>query len=154
MLFRFVSFALVIFVCAVAAFAAPAGQVIDPLKLNANTLRRLEQKKRLQAQAIAKSAALHQFRFQDDYEASGIRFRHRAVDDAAKNWKPAHYDHGSGMAVADVDGDGRHDIYFANQLGSNSLYRNFGNGKFEDITARAGLAMDGKISVAAGFGDI
>jgi hypothetical protein len=153
MLFRLLTFALVISFTG-GLCAAPANQIIDPLKLNANTLRRLEQKKKAQAQKIAKSPVVHTFQFQDNYEGSGIRFRHRAVDDAAKNWKPAHYDHGSGMAVADMDGDGRPDIYFVNQLGSGMLCRNLGGGKFGDITARAGVGMDGKISVAAAFGDI
>ncbi len=138
----------------VPAFPAPADQVIDPLKLNANTMRRLEQNKKTQQQKIAKSTAFHGFSFTDQHQNSGITFRHRAVDDAAKNWKPAHYDHGSGIAVADVDGDSRLDIYFVNQLGSNMLFRNIGGGRFEDITSTAGVAMPGKISVAAAFGDI
>ncbi|MGZ8920756.1 MAG: CRTAC1 family protein, partial [Limisphaerales bacterium] len=78
----------------------------------------------------------------------------RAVDDAAKNWKAAHYDHGSGLAVADVDGDGMLDLYFPNQLGRNELWRNVGNGKFENITESAGVGMQDQISVAAAFGDI
>ena len=135
-------------------FAAPAGEVIDPLKLNQNTMRRLEQNKKAQEQKITQSSVFHDFKFADQFESSGIRFRHRAVDDAAKNWKPAHYDHGSGVAVADVDGDDKLDIYFVNQLGSNSLWRNLGGGKFENITEGAGVAMDGRISVAAAFADI
>ena len=34
------------------------------------------------------------------------------------------YDHGSGVAVGDFDGDGLDDIYFCNQLGPSSLYHN------------------------------
>ena len=36
-----------------------------------------------------------------------------------KTYKAAHYDHGNGLAIADVDGDGRTDVYFANQVGGN-----------------------------------
>jgi enediyne biosynthesis protein E4 len=146
--------AIVLIGATVAVFGAPAEQVIDPLKLNANTMRRLEQNKKAQQQKIAKSVTFHDFKFDDKFEASGITFRHRAVDDAAKNWKPAHYDHGSAVAVADIDGDGKLDLYFVNQLGTNMLFRNLGGGKFEDMTARAGVGMPGKISVAAAFGDI
>jgi enediyne biosynthesis protein E4 len=141
-------------IASVCAQAAAGEQIIDPLKLNANTLRRLEENKKTQQQKVAKSTVFHGFKFQDRFEASGITFRHKAVDDAAKNWKPAHYDHGSGMAVADVDGDARLDIYFVNQLGANALFRNLGGGRFADITTQAGVAMEGKISVAAAFGDI
>ena len=77
----------------------------------------------------------------------GITFRHRIVDDAGKTYKAAHYDHGNGLAIADVDGDGLTDVYFVNQVGGNQLWRNAGGGRFEDITASAGVAVPGKVSV-------
>ena len=85
---------------------------------------------------------------------SGITFRHRIVDDAGKTYKAVHYDHGNGLAIADVDGDGLSDIYFVNQVGGNQLWKNVGGGRFQDITAAAGVAVPGKISVAASFADI
>ena len=85
---------------------------------------------------------------------SGITFVHRIVDDAALYHKPVHYDHGTGIAVADVDGDGLEDIYFVNQLGGNELWRNLGGGKFENITAEAGVALADRIGVTASFADI
>jgi hypothetical protein len=45
------------------------------------------------------------------------------VDDAGKTYKQVHYDHGNGIAVADVDGDGLYDICFANQVGGNELWK-------------------------------
>ena len=60
---------------------------------------------------------------------------------------------GSGVAFLDYDNDGREDIFLVNgsrmggfpkgQEPTNHLYRNAGNGKFEDITAAAGLAHSG-----------
>jgi hypothetical protein len=44
-----------------------------------------------------------------------------------------------GCALADYDGDGSTDI-FITALGENALYRNRGEGTFEDATARAGVA--------------
>src|SRR6185436_6475731 len=42
--------------------------------------------------------------------------------------------------VGDIDNDGLPDLYFSSNLGSNRLYRNLGNYKFEDITDRAGVS--------------
>lgn len=46
---------------------------------------------------------------------------------------------GSGVAAADVDGDGGCDLFFCRLDGPNALYRNLGNCKFQDITESAGL---------------
>ena len=107
-----------------------------------------------QRTAIAATSLAHDFRFTDRRVESGITFRHRIVDDAGKAYKPAHYDHGTGIAIADVDGDGLSDIYFVNQVGGNQLWRNRGDGRFEDITTLAGVAVPQKVSVAASFADI
>ena len=87
-------------------------------------MRLLERNAEAQRTAIQESGVYHDFRFSDHSDASGIQFEHRSVEDAAKNWTPAHYDNGCGVAVADVDGDGLLDLHFANQVGGNALYRN------------------------------
>lgn len=143
---------------ATVALAASAAEseipTIDPLRFNAKTIGYLEQNKTRQLEAIRKAGAFHDFTFKDQREQSGITFKHNAVDDAAKNWKPAHYDHGSALAVADVDGDGKLDIYFVNQLGGNELWRNLGNGRFANITAEACVSLSNKVCVAASFADV
>lgn len=48
---------------------------------------------------------------------------------------------GIGAACADFDGDGWTDLYVLN-LRLNTLYRNRGDGTFEDVTGRAGVAGD------------
>jgi hypothetical protein len=70
-----------------------------------------------------------------------------------ENFKINLYDHGCGVAVADFDGDGHDDIYFCNQLGKNALYRNKGDGTFEDVTDKAGVGLGDRICVAAAWGD-
>ena len=93
------------------------------------------------------------FQFMDRFPESGITFVNRVVDDATKHYKPCHYDHGNGVAVADIDGDGLLDIYFTNQLGANQLLRNLGHGKFKDVTEQAHVAVSDRISVTASFAD-
>src|SRR6478735_7264841 len=54
-----------------------------------------------------------------------------------------------GVAVADFDGDGRPDIFFAGTTGPNALYRNLGGMKFEEITSRS-AGLDGGDRWSAG----
>ncbi len=129
-------------------------QTIDPYKFGADTLRLMGKAKLQQIEEAKTWQAFHDFQFTDRRQESGITFEHHAVDDAAKTWKTAHYDHGSAVAVADVDGDGLLDIYFVNQQGGNELWRNLGHGKFENITASAGVGLADKVCVAASFADI
>jgi hypothetical protein len=114
----------------------------------------LDGRKRAQTERLAASTVFHGFRFEDRLPGSGIGFRHQIVDDAGYDYKPVHYDHGNGIAVADVDGDGRLDLYFTTQLGRNELWRNLGGGRFEDVTGPAGVALEERVSVAASFADI
>jgi hypothetical protein len=129
-------------------------QIINPLGTSQDTLQALEANKQKQIEAAKAWKVFHVFQFSDHFEESGISFEHHPVDDAAKNYKAAHYDHGNGLAVADVDGDGLLDIYFINQLGGNQLWRNLGHGKFENITGVAGVGLEDKICVTASFADI
>jgi FG-GAP-like repeat len=115
------------------------------------TLQLLERRKEQQIAAAKESQVFHDFQFTNRIGSSGIRFEHQIVDDAGKDYKAAHYDHGNGMAVADVDGDGWLDLYFTTQLGSNRLYRNLGRNQFEDLTATAGVGLMDQISVTASF---
>jgi len=139
-------------VCSAGGGAEP--QIINPLGPNQATLEALEAKKRSQFEACKTWKVFHDFQFSDQFAKSGITFEHHPVDDAAKNYKAVHYDHGNGLAVADVDGDGLLDIYFVNQIGGNQLWRNLGGGKFENITQTAGVGLENKICVTASFADI
>ena len=58
-----------------------------------------------------------------------------------------------GVAMIDYDSDGRLDLFFAGASGPSALYRNSGNWKFEDVTAKAGVAGAG-YQMGAAVGDI
>jgi len=95
--------------------------------------------------------------FTDVTSASGIRFRHQASHTSQKYLIETM---GAGVAWLDYDGDGKLDLFFVNgaALGDpmapgkapnksgarfwNRLYRNKGNGTFEDVTERAGVRGD------------
>jgi len=49
--------------------------------------------------------------------------------------------YGMGAACSDFDNDGLIDVHIT-CVGGNKLFRNLGNGKFEDITAKSGVAGD------------
>lgn len=64
----------------------------------------------------------------------GERFQHVA---AAFSEREVGF--GQGVTVGDYDADGFPDIYVANAGSSNRLYRNNGDGTFQDVTVSAGL---------------
>jgi hypothetical protein len=84
------------------------------------------------------------FVLRDETAAAGIHFVHRrpSFDPKIAGIEPHVAALGASVSVADFDGDGRPDLYFTNsRFGEpNALYRNKGDGTFEDVAASAGLA--------------
>ena len=135
--------------CGLLSTALVAQEIPKPVV----TLGILERRKAYQESTSRAFQAFHGFTYTNHIERSGIHFTHQIVDDAARDYKAVQYDHGNGVAVADVDGDGLPDLYFTSQLGSNALLKNTGDGRFTDITAGSNTALTNQISVAAAFGD-
>ena len=90
------------------------------------------------------SAASPGFELRDETAAAGIAFVHRrpTFDPRIANVEPHIAALGASVSVGDFDADGWPDLYFTNsRFGeANALYRNMGDGTFEDVAARAGVA--------------
>jgi len=59
---------------------------------------------------------------------------------------------GMGVLATDLDGDGRLDWLVANDAQSNAVWRNRGDGTFEDVADRLGLAVNGQGLAEANMG--
>jgi len=127
---------------------------VVPFPQNDPGLAALAARKKAQLDSVNQFKVFYQFHFTDKLKESGITFREHATLYSTSDYMAVHYDHGTGIAVADVDGDGLYDIYFVSQLGGNELWRNLGNGKFENITEKAGVGLKDRVSVTASFGDV
>ena len=109
----------------------------------------------------AADAAHPGFVLRDETAAAGIHFVHQrpSFDPKIAGIEPHVAALGASVSVTDFDGDGRPDLYFTNShFGApNALYRNKGDGTFEDVAASAGLADLNKpgegVSMGAVWGD-
>jgi hypothetical protein len=118
------------------------------------TLNNLKPRIQGQFETAKQAKAFYGFQFTNQIGHSRITFNHHIVDDCGRDLKATVYDHGTGLAAADVDGDRRIDIFFVNQTGGCELWRNLGEGVFENITISAGVGLEDKICVAASFADL
>jgi hypothetical protein len=84
------------------------------------------------------------FRLQEASGRAGIDFVHQAptLDPALDHIMPQVASMGAGVSVVDFDRDGWLDLYFTNsgEGSRNRLYRGRGDGTFEDVADRVGLA--------------
>jgi len=88
-------------------------------------------------QVALKPLAPIKVRFVDVTKESGIVSKPKPAVNLAKPF----FEPGTGACFLDYDNDGKIDIFLADNgtQGGMSLYRNLGNGKFEDVTKQTGL---------------
>jgi enediyne biosynthesis protein E4 len=90
-----------------------------------------------------------------DKDSTGIRFENTVADGRLDNsFLFRNFYNGGGVAVGDINNDGLPDIFFTSNMGSNKLYLNKGNFKFEDITDKAGFHQDSMWSTGVTMVDI
>jgi enediyne biosynthesis protein E4 len=105
--------------------------------------------------------ASYGFRLVESAKAAGLDFVHEAptLDAKLAHIMPQVASMGAAVSVADVDGDGHPDLYVTNSKegSKNRLYRNRGDGTFEEVAERFGVAdlnhPDTGVSMGSVFGD-
>src|ERR1051325_860193 len=116
------------------------GNILEPVSKPANTLfpwRGAEppRSRLFRNDLVVAKDGTRTLRFTDVTEASGIMAT----------------GYGMGVAVGDINNDGRADLYLTN-LGHNQMYLNKGDGKFVDVTKQSGTD-DERWSTSASFFD-
>ena len=75
-----------------------------------------------------------------DSSSTGITFVNEVKNGIDMNiFKYRNFYNGGGVSIGDINNDGLADVYFTSNLGTNKLYLNKGNLKFEDISKKAGI---------------
>src|SRR6478672_3300891 len=88
-------------------------------------------------------------------ENTGIDFQNNVEDGRLDNsFLFRNFYNGGGVAIGDINNDGLPDIFLTSNAGTNKLYLNKGNFKFEDISDKAGIIKDDKWNTGVVFVDI
>jgi len=86
---------------------------------------------------------------------TGISFNNKVADTKELNiFNFRNFYNGAGVAIGDVNNDGRADIFFTANQGPSKLYINRGDWKFEDVTEAAGIKNQGKWCTGVSMADV
>jgi enediyne biosynthesis protein E4 len=104
------------------------------------------------------SSTVPRVQFVNVAREAGLTFKH---ENGASKEKLMPETFGAGVAWIDYDNDGYPDLFFSNGADlaqgkpspGNALFRNLGNGKFEDVTAKAGVGGNGMFATGVTVGD-
>ncbi len=111
--------------------------------------------------SVAEAIERYGLAFEEVASRSGIHFTHQApeLDAKLEPIMPAVAAFGASVSIMDFNNDGWQDLYVTNSaVGSrNALYQNHGDGTFEDVASRLGLAdvntRETGVSMGAAWGD-
>src|SRR6476619_3892315 len=86
---------------------------------------------------------------------SGINFVNNVEDGKIENsFLFRNFYNGGGVAIGDINNDGKPDVFLTSNMGDNKLFLNKGNWQFEDITPKAGFRQDSMWSTGVVMADI
>src|SRR5258708_34834391 len=88
-------------------------------------------------------------------EQTGVSFINKVQDNDSINiLNYRNFYNGGGVGIGDIHNDGLPGIFFTANQGSNKLFLNKGNFKFEDISAKAGFGDKQKFSTGVVLADL
>jgi len=88
-------------------------------------------------------------------DKTGIDFNNKVEDGKVENsFLFRNFYNGGGVAIGDINNDGKPDVFFTSNMGDNKLFLNKGNWQFEDITPKAGFRQDSMWSTGVVMADI
>ena len=90
-----------------------------------------------------------------DPQNTHIDFSNKVKDTKEFNvFKYRNFYNGGGVAIGDVNNDGKPDVFFTANQGDNRLYLNQGNWSFKDVTGFAGLKGNPRWHTGVSMADI
>lgn len=101
--------------------------------------------------SVRAAPAAQTWRFSDVTRSAGLEYMHgfTGIPIGEPEVQAA------GVGAGDYDGDGWFDLYVARgNVGANLLFRNRGDGSFEEVGAAAGVALTGEIATGPTFADV
>jgi hypothetical protein len=137
-------------------YARPVLAVLFVMMLATPWLIRHYGRRAIVAEATTDPRARYGFRLTESSQAAGLDFVHEAptLDARLAHIMPQVASMGAAVSVVDVDADGHVDLYVTNSKegSSNRLFRNRGDGTFEEIAAALGIAALNDASTGVSMG--